>query len=91
MLSTKEKQDLKAQAHSLKPVVMIGAKGLTDAVIIEVTHALEAHELIKVKIALGDKAHRNETAEVLSDVTEAELVTVIGQIAILYKKRPEKN
>lgn len=89
MLTSKEKKALKAQAHSLKPVVLLGAKGLTEAVIDEVAYALKAHELIKVKIAVGEKPLRLETAEVLADATDAEFVNLIGNIAILYKERIE--
>ena len=50
-LTSQKKQQLKAQAHKLNPVVMLGDKGLTENVLAEVDIALAAHELIKVKIA----------------------------------------
>lgn len=89
MLTPKEKNALKAKAHALKPVVMIGAKGLTEAVIAESEEAIKAHELIKVKIASAEKGIREETAAVLIDALDAELVTMIGRIAIIYKERIE--
>ncbi len=49
-LSTKQKQHLKGLAHSLKPVVLMGANGLTEAVLAEIEIALNHHELIKVKL-----------------------------------------
>ena len=48
-LSTKQKQHLKGLAHSLKPVVLLGANGLTEAVLAEIEIALDHHELIKSK------------------------------------------
>lgn len=75
---------LKKQAHNLKPVVMIGKKGLTEAVLAEVDVALDAHELIKVKIA----ADRNERELVMVSLVEqsgADLIGTIGQICILYR------
>lgn len=90
MLSPKAKKALKAKAHALKPVVLLGAKGLTEAVIEEVNCALKAHELIKVKIAIGDKALKQETAEVLADAVEAEFISLMGHIVILYKERIEE-
>ena len=58
-LTSAEKKDLSAKAHSLKPVVSIGSKGLTPAVLNELEIAFKAHGLIKVKIG-SDKAGREE-------------------------------
>lgn len=82
-----EKKKLKALAHALNPVVMIGQAGLTDAVLNEINSALDAHELIKVKI----RAEREERSEISSQIcnsTQSELVQSIGQIAVLYRKNP---
>ena len=82
-----EKKKLKALAHALNPVVMIGQAGLTDAVLNEINLALDAHELIKVKI----RAERDERRDISSQIcvtTQAELVQSIGQIAVLYRKNP---
>jgi RNA-binding protein len=82
-----EKKKLKALAHALNPVVMIGQAGLTDAVLNEINSALDAHELIKVKI----RAERDERSEISSQIcnsTQSELVQSIGQIAVLYRKNP---
>lgn len=81
---------LKAQAHSLKPVVMIGANGLTDNVLAEIGQALDHHELIKIKIAGADKAARQEITEAIVKATQAHLITVIGQMTVLYRKRALK-
>ena len=51
-LSTKQKQHLKGLAHSLKPVVLMGANGLTEAVLAEIEIALNHHELIKVVVGI---------------------------------------
>ena len=59
-LSNVEKKALRKKAHSLKPVVMIGQHGLTDAVLAEVDIALNAHELIKIRIRGADKNKRTE-------------------------------
>jgi RNA-binding protein len=90
IMNTAVKQALKAQAHHLKPVVMIGSKGLTSGVIEETKVAILAHELIKVKIAGLDKAERQAIAASLCQEIEAELVQLIGTIAILYKKNEDK-
>jgi len=84
-----EKKKLKAQAHPLNPVVIIGQAGLTPAVIKEINLALDAHELIKVKI----RAERDERSVIRDNIcaeTQAELIQSIGQIAVLYRKNPKK-
>ena len=84
-----EKKKLKAQAHPLKPVVMIGQSGLTPAVIKEINLALDAHELIKVKIR-AERDERSTIADQIGVETQAELIQSIGQIAVLYRKNPKK-
>ncbi len=80
------KKSLKAQAHHLKPVVLLGAKGLTEAVVAETDIALNAHELIKVKINGAEKEDRIEMANNLCEQLEAKLVQMIGNTAIIYRK-----
>ncbi len=84
-MDTSLKQTLKAKAHHLKPVVMIGSKGLTEAIIKETDSALCAHELIKVKLAV-EKEEKKPMLEQLCEKNKAALVQVIGNIAILYRK-----
>ena len=85
-MNTSFRQDLKAQAHHLKPVVLLGAKGLTPAVIEETNVALVAHELIKVKINGAEKADRQTMATELCQALQAELVQLIGNTAVVYRK-----
>ena len=84
-LSPEQRKFLKAQAHSLKPVVMIGAQGLTEAVIQEAGRALAAHELIKVRV-LGDDREARETylAELCAALGAAP-VQHIGKLLLLYR------
>ena len=56
--SSKELRQLRAQAHSLKPVVTVAGKGLAPSVLEELDRALNDHELIKVKVAVGDREQR---------------------------------
>lgn len=80
------KHNLRAKAHHLKPVVMFGAKGLTDAVIQEINIALTAHELIKVKLASQEKEERKNLLDEVCTKLEAECIQTIGNIAVLYRK-----
>ena len=88
-MNTNFRQSLKARAHHLKPVVLIGAKGLTDAVVEETNVALLAHELIKVKINGAEREDRQQMTASLCERTQAELVQLIGNTAIIYRENVE--
>lgn len=83
------KKKLKAEAHPLNPVVIIGQAGLTAAVINEINVALDAHELIKVRIRAERDDRSLIRAQICTD-TGAELIQSIGQIAVLYRLNPKK-
>lgn len=80
---------LRGLAHSLKPVVMLGAQGLTDGVVAALQEALEQHELIKLKTAGEDRAERDAAVAALVERTGAELVQRIGHVAVLFKRAKE--
>lgn len=91
-LKGSQKKYLRAQAHHLKPVVLVGAKGATKQLIGSVDLALKNHELIKVKF--GEfKEVKKEISEEIANKTKSELVGLIGNIAIFYRQNPdlEKN
>lgn len=89
-MDTTFKQALKAKAHHLKPVVFLGNKGLTAAVIEETNVALLAHELIKIKINGAEKEDRQLIAVEICTQLQAELVQLIGNTAIIYRMKDEK-
>ncbi len=89
-LTPQQKKHLRGLAHSLSPVVRIGQKGLTESIIAETSRALEAHELIKVRIDSEDRTERSGNAEQVAEACGASLVGTIGKVAILYRPRPEK-
>ncbi len=82
------KKYLRAQAHHLKPAVIIGAKGVTDGLIASVDLALKDHELIKVKFGEFKEAKQKISQEI-AQATKSELVGRIGNIVILYRQNPE--
>ncbi|MFZ9035855.1 MAG: ribosome assembly RNA-binding protein YhbY [Francisellaceae bacterium] len=90
-MTTKQKQAFKAQAHKLKPVVLIGDKGLSEAVIAEIDAALLAHELIKVKIAGAERDVRRTITDEICQKSACELVQIIGNISVLYRLNPQKK
>lgn len=84
-LKGSQRSYLSKTAHSLNPVVMIGGGGLTDGVIGAVKEALECHELIKVRF-IDHKEDRKELATEMAEKSQAELVRLIGNVAVLYKE-----
>jgi RNA-binding protein len=82
---------LKKQAHHLKPVVQLGAAGLSDAVLAEVKLALEHHELIKVKVPGGDHDERDAIVEAIAQRAQADLVQRIGNTASYFRANPERR
>ena len=84
-LTEKQLRFLRGKAHALKPVVMLGNKGLTDNVVAETVQALRDHELIKVRVRAADRAARDTTLATLVARTDCALVTRIGHVAVLYK------
>jgi RNA-binding protein len=81
---------LRALAHHLDPVVIVGKEGVSDAVIRAASSALQVHELIKVKLPQVEKEERREMAQHLTRALEAHLVDEIGRIVVLYRRHPEK-
>lgn len=90
MISTALKKQLKARAHHLKPVILLGAKGLTEAVLKETDLALTIHELIKVKLSGIEKDERDGLLSTICSELKADLVQLIGKTAIIYRKNPEE-
>lgn len=85
-LTHEDIKQLRAQSHHLKPVVMVGGNGLTNAVQLEIHRALEDHELIKIKIVCSDATQRAALTQAILEEQQAVLVHRIGQMVILYRK-----
>lgn len=90
ILDTAQRKELRAQAHHLDPVVMIGSDGLTKAVLKETDVSLSAHGLIKVRVLGDDREERIQMAEKLCEQLGAGLVQHIGKLLVLYRPQPEK-
>ena len=88
-MTSADRKALKARAHNLDPIVMIGAKGVTDEVVKEVDLALKAHELIKVRAPAIERVDREEAMRTLCERTGAEAVQTIGKVFVLYRKKDE--
>ena len=89
-LSEAQKKYLRGLGHKLKPVVMVAEAGLTDAVIAEFETALNHHELIKVRVRVGDRKARDKIIEELCERAGADLVTRIGNVALIYRRNEDE-
>ena len=89
-LTSKQRRNLEKIAHDIEPVVLVGAAGVTDGVIKMVQASLDAHELIKIKFN-EYKDEKTELTQKICTATDATLVRIIGNRAILYKQaeKPE--
>jgi putative YhbY family RNA-binding protein len=83
-----EKRALRAQAHTLRPVVIVGHHGLTPAVLKEIDTSLRAHELIKVRVAADDRAVRDEVLQRICDELDAAPVQHLGKLLIVWRPQP---
>jgi RNA-binding protein len=90
-LDRAERLELKARAHHLHPVVLLGANGLTPAVVKEIDRALTAHGLIKVRVPGDDRAARETVYAQITEQLSAALVAAVGKLAILYRPQPDEK
>jgi RNA-binding protein len=90
-LTNKQKQFLKAKAHELKPVILLGGNGLTEGVVAEIEVALSFHELIKIKVPTEDREQKVLIMDAIVRETKADKVQVIGKTLVLYRKSDAKK
>ena len=88
-ITNNERKELKKKAYGLKPLIMIGQNGLTDAVINEIDVALNAHQLIKVRAKGSDKDERMEQCLKIKERLNAEIIHRIGFVTVFYRPAPE--
>jgi RNA-binding protein len=91
VLTAAQTRFLRGQAHDLKAMLQVGGKGITEALVAEVDLALEHHELIKIKVAAGEREERDAMIGDLAARTDAALVQRIGHTAVLYRPSRDKR
>ena len=89
MLSPTQRRYLRSLAHDLRPVILLGNKGATEAVAKELGQALDIHELVKVKLSGGDKDERQEQIAFLAGQAGAETVQEIGHVVVLFRRNEQ--
>jgi len=93
-MSKNAKHDIKqmrAIGHKLNPVVTVAGNGLTENVITEIDRALDDHELIKIKLVVGDKNARADVAKELCGKTKSELVHSIGGVILVLRRNSKPD
>jgi len=88
-LSNKQIRHLRGLAHDLKPIVIVGDKGLTQSVVEEISNALEHHELIKVKVRAEEREERDAMIDTMTRKTGSSFVQRIGHIVTLFKRNKD--
>ncbi|MFP3852517.1 YhbY family RNA-binding protein [Pseudomonas sp. W5-01] len=90
-LTQEQKKQYKSIGHHLKPVLIVADNGLTEGVLAELERALGDHELIKIKLNILDRESRLAAIAELCEVGKADLVQVIGKMALIHRKNPKVN
>ncbi len=90
-LSETQKKHLRGLGHRLKPTVMIGDAGVTDSLFAEFESTLAHHELIKIKVRVGDRSQRDAIMADLCERSGGEMVQRIGNVALIYRENPERR
>ena len=88
-LTEQQKKLLRGLGHQLKPVLMVGDAGLTDGVLREFTSTIAHHELVKVRVRVGDRKGRDQIVSELCQRGGAALVSRVGNVALLYRRNEE--
>lgn len=91
MASRTEKRKLIRIAATLKPVVIVGARGPSDSVLTEIERALTDHELIKIRLGEDDRDARRDTAARLAEALSAQLIQQVGKTIVLYRANPNAD
>ena len=81
-----EQRRLKAIGHKLKPVLTIAGNGLSDSVLAELERALNDHELIKVRVSVGDREVRDALVDELAERSGGKTVQRIGNTVLLLRR-----
>ena len=85
-LSNADKKRFRTIGHSLKPVVIVAQKGITENIKAEIERALKQHELIKIKLAVGSREARTEVARQISEQSGAEIIQSIGSVILILRR-----
>lgn len=86
MMDKKQIKYLKSLTHDLDSIIWVGQHGLTDNVLQEINNALDHHELIKIKIRVGDRNLRDFTVNEITRLTSSRIIQKIGNVIVLFRR-----
>lgn len=90
MLTSKQRATLKSIASTEDTILQVGKNGVIDTLIVQVADALKAREIVKIKVLDGALLTADEAARELAEKTKSEVVQVIGNKFVLFKRNPQK-
>ena len=88
-LTDEQKQRLRGLGHKLKPVIIVGAGGLSESLLDEFERSLAHHELMKIRVNVGDRDERDQAITHLCERSHAALIQRVGNTALLFLKKPK--
>lgn len=86
MHANPSQRQLRAIGHKLRPVLTVAGKGLSDSLMLELNRALDDHELIKVKLAVGERATRDAVLTEMLETANASLIQRVGNTALILRR-----
>lgn len=89
MLTSKQRAALKSIASTEDTILQVGKNGIVDTLVVQVSDALKAREIIKMKVLEGAMLSTAEAAAELAEKTKSEVVQVIGNKIVLFKRNPQ--
>lgn len=90
MLTSKQRAALKGIASTEDTILQVGKNGVIDTLVSQVSDALKAREIVKMKVLDGAMLTADEAARELAEKTKSEVVQVIGNKFVLFKRNPQK-
>lgn len=91
MLNSRQRAQLRGLANSLETIFQVGKGGINEQIIKQVSDALEARELIKLRVLETSPVTSREAADRIALNTGADVVQVIGSRFVLYKESRENK
>lgn len=90
-INARQRAFLRSMAHGLKPVIQVGAGGVTEAVVQSVAEAFNSRELLKVKVLQAAPMSAREAGDVLAaTLPGVHIAQTIGRTVVLYRRHPER-
>lgn len=91
MLNSKQRAFLKNLGSKIQPIFQIGKNEISDNMIKQISDALTAHELVKISVLENSQYTSREAADIVAEMTGADVVLVVGNRFILYRETQDKK